>query len=179
MSLGNPATVDELLNYRLASLLATSSAMTTRLCEGRYGITRREWRLIALLADYGAMSPSALATQADLKRAVVSRLITDLTGKRLVIKASQPGDNRRAILELSQQGLQLHAELFPQSVQFTKRVLSVLTPAQLAAFDEALTLIASHADEVVRSYPIEAKADRRHGGSRRSKKMVDDDAPVW
>jgi DNA-binding MarR family transcriptional regulator len=167
MSLGNPTKVDELLNYRLASLLAASSAMTTRLCEGRYGITRREWRLIALLADYGAMSPSALAEQAHLKRAIVSRLITDLTGKQLVVKRSLASDHRRATLELTEQGAALHAELFPQSVQLNRSVLSVLTPAQLAAFDEALMLIANHADEVVRLSPVEVKADRRHGGSRK------------
>lgn len=49
MSFARPATVDDLLNYRLSCLLASSGAMVTRLCEGRYGITRREWRLVALL----------------------------------------------------------------------------------------------------------------------------------
>jgi DNA-binding MarR family transcriptional regulator len=178
MSLSNPARVDELLNYRLASLLACSTAVTTRLCEGRYGITRREWRLIALLADYGAMSPSALAEQAHLKRPIVSRLINDLIDKRLVAKVRMPSDNRRATLELSQHGFQLHAELFPLSVELNRRVLSALTSSQLSVFDEALTLLTSHAEEVIRSYPIEAKADRRHGGSRKSQRVASNDTPM-
>lgn len=178
MSLDKPATVDELLNYRLARLLASSGGMTTRLCEGRYGITRREWRLIALLADYGPMSPSALAEQAHLKRARVSRLITDLIDKRLVVKVTLPSDKRRASLDLTQRGRQLHADLFPQSVQFNKMVLSVLTPVQLAAFDEALMLLTNNAERLVSSYQIEAKADRRHGGSRKLRSMLGD-APVW
>ena len=78
MSLAEPATVHDLLNYRLDRLLAKSGSMIVRLCEGRYGITRREWRLICLLAAHGAMSPSELSERAHLERARVSRHITDL-----------------------------------------------------------------------------------------------------
>jgi DNA-binding MarR family transcriptional regulator len=77
MSLADPHTVDDLLNYRLSRLFASSGAMVIRLCEGRYGITRREWRLIALLAAHGAMSPSQLAARAHLERARTSRHITE------------------------------------------------------------------------------------------------------
>lgn len=73
MSFARPATVEDLLNYRLSRLLESSGSMVTRLCEGRYGITRREWRLICILASQGAMSPSALAERAHLERARISR----------------------------------------------------------------------------------------------------------
>ncbi len=180
MSIEIPATVDELLNYRLASLLANSGAMTTRLCEGRYGITRREWRLVALLADYGAMSPSVLAERAHLERARVSRLVTDLVGKKLVLRVHASSDRRRASLELTTRGRQLHRELFPQSVQFHQMVLAVLGPAQQAAFDEALRLMDAHAKQVNAAYTSNAKADRRHGGSRKSSPgSASGDLPSW
>ena len=68
MSFSEPLSVDDLLNYRLSRLLASSGAMVTLLCEGRYGITRREWRMICILAAHGALSPSELAQQAHLER---------------------------------------------------------------------------------------------------------------
>src|SRR3954464_13755218 len=111
MPLDAPRTVDELLNYRLSRLLAASGAMTTRLCEGKYGITRREWRLVALLAAHGAMSPSELAERAHLERARTSRWITELVAKGLVQRRIDPEDRRRAELELSDAGRQLYAEL--------------------------------------------------------------------
>jgi hypothetical protein len=54
LSLRQPRQLDELLNYRLLRLFAVSGAPVVRLLEGRYGISRREWRLIALLAARGA-----------------------------------------------------------------------------------------------------------------------------
>lgn len=61
MSFQHPTRCDELLNFRIARLLSVSGALQIRLCEGRFGISRREWRLIAMLADHGVLSPSELA----------------------------------------------------------------------------------------------------------------------
>lgn len=49
-----PTQLDELLNCRLLRLSAASGTPVLRLLEGRYGIARREWRLLALLAARGA-----------------------------------------------------------------------------------------------------------------------------
>jgi DNA-binding MarR family transcriptional regulator len=167
MSFAQPATVDDLLNYRLSCLLASSGAMVTRLCEGRYGITRREWRLIALLAAHGAMSPSELAQRAHLERARVSRHITELVAKKLLARVPLDDDKRRARVELTARGQKLYDELFPQSVSFNNRVLQALAPSELAAFDVALRRLTAVAEQLSRSQPVPEKADRRHGGSRR------------
>ena len=167
MALSQPRTVDDLLNYRLSRLLAASGAMITLLCEGRYGITRREWRVIALLAAHGAMSPSELAERAHMPRPRVSRLVTDLVERRLVRREPVPQDGRRARLELSESGRGLYDELFPQSVHFTGEVLAALTPAELRAFDAALEKLTANAERIAALRPVPEKADRQHGGGRR------------
>jgi DNA-binding MarR family transcriptional regulator len=167
MSLSDPRTVDDLLNYRLSCLLASSGAMTTRLCEGRYGITRREWRLVALLAAHGAMSPSELAQRAHLERARTSRWITELVAKGLVRRRTDPDDRRRAELELSEAGRRLYEELFPQSVGFHQQVLAALSPAERDAFDAAVAKLTENAERIAAAKPVAEKADRRRGGARR------------
>jgi DNA-binding MarR family transcriptional regulator len=167
MSFAKPTSVEDLLNYRLSRLLASSGSMVTLLCEGRYGITRREWRLVCMLAERGAMSPSELSTLAHLERARISRHIADLAAKKLVARVAVEGDRRRARVELTDRGRKLHAELFPQSVDFNRKVLRVLSPSELAAFDRALTRLTQAADEVSATHDLHEKADRRHGGSRR------------
>lgn len=167
MSLAEPQTVDDLLNYRLSCLLAASGAMVIRLCEGRYGITRREWRLIALLAAHGAMSPSELAQRARLERARTSRHITELAERKLIRRVQDLHDRRRAAIELTAEGQALYDELFPQSRGFNNEVLSVLTPAELAVFESALDRLTANAERIVAAKPVAEKADRRHGGARR------------
>lgn len=167
MSLSDPRTVDDLLNYRLSCLLAVSGAMITRLCEGRYGITRREWRLIALLAAHGAMSPSDLATRARLERPRVSRLITELVAKNIVARVGNPDDKRRALVRLTDEGQALYDELFPRTIGFNNQVLAALSAEELKAFDAALAKLTEEATRIASGKPVAEKADRRHGGARK------------
>lgn len=167
MPLADPHTVDDLLNYRLSCLLASSGAMVTRLCEGRYGITRQEWRLIALLAAHGAMSPSELARRARLERARISRHVTELVDKGLLHRVTLAEDRRRAEVALAEAGRRLHDELFPQSARFNNEVLAALSPQELEVFDTALAKLTERADQILATRPVVEKADRRHGGARR------------
>jgi DNA-binding MarR family transcriptional regulator len=78
--LGAPAALDDVLLYRISRLLATAGSMVIRLCEGRYGITRREWRVLALLAQEEGLLSSQLAERAQLDRARTSKAISSLVG---------------------------------------------------------------------------------------------------
>ena len=44
--LRDPQAASDLLMYRLNKLMAVSGSLVIRLCEGGYGITRREWGLL-------------------------------------------------------------------------------------------------------------------------------------
>lgn len=167
MSLSEPRGAKDLLNYHLSRLLASSGAMIVRLCEGRYGITRREWRLIAVLAEDGGMSPSELATRVHLERGRVSALITALVDKKLLQRVPVPGDARRAEVTLTDAGKAVYDDLLPQSVRFQQEVLGVLTAPERHQFEAALQKLTEAAERIAAAKPVLEKADRRHGGSRR------------
>lgn len=82
--LADPIEHDELLNYRLKRLVNLGGAPAIRLCEGRYGVTRHQWRVLAALVESGPMSPSMLAVRAQQERAIVSRQVTGLVSKGLI-----------------------------------------------------------------------------------------------
>ena len=166
MSLEAPQRLDELLNYRLARLLAKSSAPGIRLFEGRYGVSRREWRLVGLVAVYGAMSPSDLAALAHLDRPCVSRAITELVEKGLMVRTSVPNDARRAQIDITRKGKKLYEVVLPQVVHINNAVLGILTSDQLAELDRILDLLTQSAEKVARSSPVIGKASRHLGGLR-------------
>src|SRR6185369_6878581 len=161
MSLEKPKRIDELLNYRLARLLALSSAPGIRLFEGGYGVSRREWSLVGMVAVHGPMSPSELAALAHLDRPRVSRVISQLVINGLLAR-------RRAQIAITAPGQKLYEEVFPQVARINKAVLGALTPEQLAAFDEALHILTRSAEELVRTTPVTVKAARHLGGRRSS-----------
>ena len=178
MSFAQPVVVEDLLNYKLSRLLASSGSMVTRLCEGRYGITRRECRLICILASQDGMSPSALAQRAHLTRARISRHIADLTEKKLVSRRTVATDRRRWEVSLTAAGQAIYDELFPQSVKFNGMVLKALSPTELRQFDAALKKLTDVADTLSVSIVLDEKADRRHGGSRRFSRAASDER-LW
>lgn len=171
MSLDKPKRLDELLNYRLARLLALSSAPGIRLFEGGYGISRREWSLVGMVAEHGPMSPSDLAALAHLERPHVSRAITDLVAKGLLARSQLPNDRRRAKVVITPPGLKLYEEVFPQVARINKAVLGALTADQLASLDHALSLLTGSAEALVRTTPVTLKA-ARHRGRQRSSQVI-------
>jgi DNA-binding MarR family transcriptional regulator len=164
--LSQPASLDDLLLYRLSRLLGVAGSMVIRLCEGQFGITRREWRILALLAQHEGLLSSQLAERAQLDRARTSKAITSLVAKGLLLRKSCPGDRRQAALALSDEGRALVQALFPLVVRLNQELLAVLAPEGAAQLDDALDRLQRHADGLVAQAEL-PKADRRRGGRAR------------
>lgn len=163
-----PVDHDQLFNFRLWKLMSLTSAPVIRLCEGKYGISRREWLVLAVLARDGECSPSSLAERATLDRARASRAISTLSLKQLVGRVEQRGDRRRALVNLSETGCSLVRELHPQIAEINARVLAALDVPTRAAFNEILQLLTKQAAIVNQDLALDVHADRHRGGARRA-----------
>ena len=159
------ASVDDLLLYRLSHLTAAAGAVVVRLCEGGYGITRREWGLLAQLHGYpGGLLPSELAERMHRDRARTSRTITALLGKQLIERTALPHDRRSVRVSLTRQGQALYGQLMPQIQAINSQILSVLSHDEAATLDDALERLRVQALAVQASMsPDLPKADRRRG----------------
>ena len=126
LRLRQPESLTDLLNYRLARLFALGGAPVIRLLEGRYGIARREWRLLATLAVQGALSPSALAQQMQLDRPRTSRTLASVLAKGLVARVATPGDAQQAVVTLHERKRDIAAQLgiTPETLSRLLRQLS-------------------------------------------------------
>jgi DNA-binding MarR family transcriptional regulator len=161
--LDDPGSLDDVLLYRISQLLATAGSMVIRLCEGSFGITRREWRLLARLALEDGLRSSELAERAQLDRARTSKAITSLVAKKLVRRQVRPGDRRMAALALTDKGRALHDALYPRVIQINSELLSCLASPDVAALDAALEALQARAETLVAQADL-PKADRRRGG---------------
>lgn len=168
VALRDPQGPDDLLNYRLLRLFALAGAPVVRLCEGRYGVTRREFRLLTLVVDGGPVSPSRLSELAHLDAARSSRVVAALMKKQLVRREVQAKDRRHAVVAATDKGRALHAELFPQIAEINRQMVSVLDAKQLGALDEILNVLTSHAEVVNNSIVLDVRADRGRGRERHS-----------
>lgn len=139
-----------------------------RLCEGRYGVTRREFRLLSLVVEGGAMSPSRLSELAHLDATRSSRVVAALVHKQLVLRDVQHADRRCALIAATPKGRELHRQLFPQIAEINRRMVSVLDAAQLESLDEVLSTLTHHAQALNDSIFLDVSADRGRWRGRRT-----------
>lgn len=164
--LHHPASLDDLLLYKLSRLLSTGGSMVIRLCEGQFGITRREWRVIVWLAREPDLLSSELAQRIQLDRARTSRAVTSLVAKGLLRREAGRSDRRQARVRLTAQGRDLHARLFPLVSDINRGLLAILAPEQVQQLDASLAALQAQAERMVAAaeWP---KANRRGGGRAR------------
>lgn len=169
--LNQPQSIEDLLLYRLSCLLADAGGIVIRYCEGQFGITRREWRLLALLGAQGApreMSSSELAQLAHLDRPRASRTITALVDKKLVSRVARPDDARQVTLALTAAGESLYGEIFPLTKQVNLELLDALEGKEVAQLGDMLGRLEQRSRQMAARGGLPL-ADRRRGGSGRSR----------
>ncbi|MDE1949147.1 MAG: MarR family transcriptional regulator [Burkholderiales bacterium] len=111
-SFTEPRALADLLHDRIATLESHCGAIVTRLCEGEFGVTRREWRFLGLLAQHGSLRPSELALLASLDRGSTSKTLASLLDKGLARRSATRGDARSANIGLTPSGHALYEEIF-------------------------------------------------------------------
>lgn len=164
-SLRDPQALGDLLIYRLGRLYATAGAMTLRVCEGEFGIPRREWRLLAVLGEAGELQPSELAERAELDRARTSRALAGLQAKGLVARQAVANDRRLARVTLTDLGRAMHRRILPRVAGINGAILARLSDSDVEQLDHLLNALQQQATQVLggSDWP---KADRRRGGRK-------------
>lgn len=165
--LAAPAHMDDFLLFRLSRLLATAGTLVIRLCEGQYGITRREWRLLSLLARHDDVLPSQLADLAQLDRTRTSRALSSLLAKKLIVRAPVRSDRRQAQIRLSEAGQNICTQLLPQVMALNQELLQSLSAHEVSELDNMLDRLQAQASQTVAAHSELPKADRRRGGRTR------------
>ncbi len=159
--------INDLLLYRLGRLSAIAGAMVVRLCEGGYGITRREWGVIGHLQEQGPLAPSALAERFQIDRARASRMVTSLVDKGLISRQELPGNRRQAMLQITPQGTALYEALMPQVQDINRRVLQVLSTTEMGQLDDFISRLHRSAEGVSAALDEALPKAQRRLGQRR------------
>ena len=70
--------------YRINRLKAKGGGVVLRYCEGKFGITRREWVILAILSKKEVINSSSLASRAELTPPATSKAVSSLLRKGLL-----------------------------------------------------------------------------------------------
>ncbi|HEX7758208.1 MAG TPA: MarR family winged helix-turn-helix transcriptional regulator [Caulobacteraceae bacterium] len=124
--------LDDYLPFRLSVASNAVSRLIARAYEDRFGLSIPQWRLIAVLAQDGALTPGAIVTRTAMDKVTVSRAAQGLVRRRLVARVAHEADGRSHHLSLTAEGERLHAEIAPLALAYEAALLSGLAPGEVA-----------------------------------------------
>lgn len=122
--------IEQSLTFRISSLYGVLSAGTIQELSGTFGLAFREWRVMAILAKHEPLSASDLVARSPMDKASVSRAVSSLVRRKLVVVAQDESDARVKVLRLTEEGWDLYQRVAPRSVARQKALLSALTTSE-------------------------------------------------
>ncbi len=129
-----PATLklDQFLPYRLSIASNRVSNVIATAYQTLFGLRIPEWRLVAVLAEGGAMSQQALCGRTRMDKVTVSRAAIALAERGLVARAPNPDDQRSHLLALTSEGWALYRQVAPKALEIERRIFAAFDAEELA-----------------------------------------------
>ncbi len=138
--------IRDLLSYRLhevANLLSRGAELRYR---REFGVSLWEWRSIALLgAGSAPLSLGDLAHAAGIHKSQMSRVVSGLTRRKLVLRAADAEDGRGVRLTLSKSGQKLYEGLIGAAAERDRAFRSCLSSEEKQVFETVLSKLAGQA----------------------------------
>lgn len=134
--------LDHFLPYRLSVLSNRISQDIARLYADRFGLGITEWRVLAVLGRYPGLSAGQVAERTAMDKVAVSRAVASLLAAGRLKRDTHGDDRRRSVLELSEEGNRVYAEVAPAAIAYERRLLACLSPEDQSALSRLLQQLA-------------------------------------
>ncbi|HEU4353127.1 MAG TPA: MarR family transcriptional regulator [Burkholderiales bacterium] len=142
--------IRDLLSYRVhlvANLLSRGAELRYR---REFGVSLWEWRTIALLgASDEPLSLGDLARAAGIDKSQMSRVVSGLAKRRVVLREADPGDGRGVRLTLTKIGQRLYTGLIRAAGERDALFRNCLSKDEKKAFERALAKLAGKARALI------------------------------
>jgi DNA-binding MarR family transcriptional regulator len=157
----------DVLPYQANQLLARSGAPVLRWCEGLFGITRRQWRVLAALMETDSIRSSDLALNIELDRVRTSRALQEMERRGLIEPKAEAGNARYVRVSVTEQGKAVYQGLWPMVREHHHRLMDVLSTDEVTQLEGILARLQSRASQLRDSYDNLPKANRHAGRAGR------------
>jgi DNA-binding MarR family transcriptional regulator len=129
------------LPYKLAVVTESVCRVFADNYESACDLTIPEVRALAVIAEYGTLSPTLVGQHTAMDKVKVSRAAQSLVAKGLLRQTHDPSDGRGRLLRLTRKGTAAHARLVPVATRIESELFDDLSQAEMATFNRILAKI--------------------------------------
>jgi len=121
---GRRYVLDEQIGFLLRQAQQRHTAIFARLMTE--DVTPTQWAALVKLAELGPCSQNLLGRHTAMDAATIKGVVDRLAGRRFVASASDPGDSRRLLIALTDEGRAFVARATPVAEKITEETLAPL-----------------------------------------------------
>ena len=115
--------LEHFLPYRLSVLSNRVSRAIARAYSEQFDLGVTEWRVLAVLARFPALSASEVAQRTAMDKVAVSRAVARLLESGRLHRDTHGDDRRRSVLQLSEDGHRIVDAVAPLALGFESKLL--------------------------------------------------------
>jgi DNA-binding MarR family transcriptional regulator len=118
--------LEQFLPYRLNRIAAAVSQDFRSVYGPHHDLTIPEWRVLATLGLFEAMSAKDIGRHSTMHKTKVSRAVRALEERRWLKRRESEEDRREEILTLTALGEKVYRDIVPKAIAFERRILDEL-----------------------------------------------------
>lgn len=122
--------LEDFLPYKLSVLSNRISQAIAQQYAERFDLSITQWRVVAILGQFDGISASEVAEKTVMDKVAVSRAVTTLLNRALLVREFDADDRRRSRLSLSKSGRALHAQIAPLALNYEQNLLASFSGEQ-------------------------------------------------
>nr|WP_305888930.1 MarR family winged helix-turn-helix transcriptional regulator [Parvularcula maris] len=116
-----------------------------------FGLSIAEWRTLAVIGQYREALASQVVAETPMDKATISRAVSSLADRGLVLRAPHQGDRRASLLRLTAEGERTFRSVAGRALAYERSLLSALTDEEQRALNALLDKLSSASGQADRT----------------------------
>lgn len=133
--------LERFLPYLLNQAAETCSRDFQATYRAAYGLSRTQWRVLANLGRFGAMTARDICRITHMEKTKVSRAVAALQDQGHLTRSPDPSDRRAEILSLTASGQAMFADLGQRAIVYDRALRADLGDEASALLDTILAAL--------------------------------------
>jgi len=130
--------LEQFLPYLLNQAAEVTSRSFQAIYREHYGMTRTQWRVMANLGKFGAMTAKDICVISHVEKTKVSRAVSALEADGFLLRTPSEEDRRAEILSLTDKGRIAFADLGQRAIAYDRDLRHRLGPELTIQLDALL-----------------------------------------
>lgn len=130
--------LESFLPYLLNQAAEATSRSFQATYRALYGMSRTQWRVMANLGKFGAMTARDICAISHIEKTKVSRAVAMMETEGMLSRAISPQDRRAEILSLTEKGRAIFRDLGQRAIAYDRDLRDQLGPALSGQLEDML-----------------------------------------